>query len=129
MAKTVLHRWAKFSAVGATGILVQAIALAVLLRLIGLHYLVATALAVEASVLHNFVWHRRWTWRDREQSRWLAMLVRFNLTSGMLSLAGNLLLMFVFVGGMKLNANLANLITIAICSLINFTLADRFVFV
>ena len=129
MAKTVLHRWAKFSAVGATGILVQAIALAVLLRLIGLHYLVATALAVEASVLHNFVWHRRWTWRDREQSRWLAMLVRFNLTSGMLSLAGNLLLMFVFVGGMKLNAIIANLITIAICSLINFTLADRFVFV
>ena len=129
MAKTVLHRWAKFSAVGATGILVQAIALTVLLRLIGLHYLVATALAVEASVLHNFVWHRRWTWRDREQSRWLAMLVRFNLTSGMLSLAGNLLLMFVFVGGMKLNAIIANLITIAICSLINFTLADRFVFV
>jgi len=129
LAKTVLHRWAKFSAVGATGILVQAIALAVLLRLIGLHYLVATALAVEASVLHNFVWHRRWTWRDREPSRWLAMLVRFNLTSGMLSLAGNLLLMFVFVGGMKLNAIIANLITIAICSLINFTLADSFVFV
>ena len=124
-----MHRWAKFSAVGATGILVQAIALAVLLRLIGLHYLVATALAVEASVLHNFVWHRRWTWRDREPSRWLAMLVRFNLTSGMLSLAGNLLLMFVFVGGMKLNAIIANLITIAICSLINFTLADSFVFV
>jgi putative flippase GtrA len=128
-AATVLHRWAKFSAVGATGILVQAIALAVFLRLAGLHYLVATALAVEASVLHNFVWHRRWTWRDREQSRPLAMLVRFNLTSGALSLAGNLLLMFVFVGGMKLNAIIANLITIAICSLINFTLADRFVFV
>jgi putative flippase GtrA len=129
LSKSILHRWAKFSAVGATGILVQAIALAVFLRLAGLHYLVATALAVEASVLHNFVWHRRWTWRDREQARPLAMLVRFNLTSGALSLAGNLLLMFVFVGGMKLNAIIANLITIAICSLINFTLADRFVFV
>jgi putative flippase GtrA len=129
LAKSLLHRWAKFSAVGATGILVQAIALAVFLRLIGLHYLVATALAVEASVLHNFVWHRRWTWRDREQPRPLVMLVRFNLTSGALSLAGNLLLMLVFVGGMKLNATIANLLTIAICSLINFTLADRFVFV
>ena len=124
-----LRRWAKFSAVGATGIMVQAVTLAVFLRLAGLHYLVATALAVEASVLHNFVWHRRWTWRDRRQSRWLAMLVRFNLTSGLLSLGGNLLLMSVFVGGMKLNALVANFITIAICSLINFTLADRFVFV
>jgi putative flippase GtrA len=128
-ATTILQRWAKFSAVGATGILVQAVLLTVFLRLAGLHYLVATALAVEASVLHNFVWHRRWTWRDRRQSQWLAMLVRFNLTSGVLSLGGNLLLMFVFVGGMRLNALVANFITIAICSLINFTLADRFVFV
>jgi putative flippase GtrA len=37
--------------------------------------------------------------------------------------------MAVFVGGMKLNALVANLITIAICSLLNFVLADRFVFV
>jgi len=127
--KTVFHRWVKFSAVGATGILVQAVALAVFLRLFGLHYIVATALAVEASVLHNFIWHRRWTWRDRRQAPPLAMLVRFNLTSGALSLAGNLLLMLVFVGGMNLNPLVANFITIAICSLINFTLADRFVFV
>ena len=128
-ATSLLHRWAKFSAVGATGILVQALALAVFLRLIGLHYLLATGLAVEASVLHNFVWHRRWTWRDRQQSPPLMMLLRFNLTSGALSLAGNLLLMFVLVGSMKLNAIIANFICIAICSLINFTLADRFVFV
>jgi putative flippase GtrA len=127
--KTALHRWAKFSAVGAAGILVQAVTLAVFLRLGGLHYLAATALAVETSVLHNFVWHRRWTWRDRRQARWLAMLVRFNLTSGALSLGGNLLLMSVFVGGLRLNAIIANLIAIAICSLVNFALADRFVFV
>jgi putative flippase GtrA len=57
------------------------------------------------------------------------MLLRFNLTSGAMSLAGNLVLMFVFVSQVKLNAYAANLITIAICSLINFTLADRFVFV
>ncbi|HKP11867.1 MAG TPA: GtrA family protein [Blastocatellia bacterium] len=127
-ATSLLRRWAKFSAVGAGGILVQAITLAAFLRLAGMHYLVATALAVEASVLHNFVWHRRWTWRDRRQASPLAMFVRFNLTSGVLSLAGNLLLMFVLVGGMKMNALVANFITIAICSVINFTLADRFVF-
>lgn len=127
--KAVLHRWAKFSAVGATGILVQATALAVCLRVFDLHYLAATALAVEVSVLHNFVWHRRWTWRDRRQARGLGLLLRFNLTSGLLSLVGNLLLMSVLVGGMKLNALVANFITIAICSLVNFALADRFVFV
>ena len=57
------------------------------------------------------------------------MLLRFNLTSGAMSLAGNLVLMFVLVSQMRLNAFVANLITIAVCSLINFTLSDRFVFV
>ncbi|MFP5261052.1 MAG: GtrA family protein [Blastocatellia bacterium] len=126
---TIIQRWAKFGAVGATGILVQASMLAFLLHVVGLHYLAATAFAVEASVLHNFVWHRKWTWADRPQTRASLMLLRFNLTSGAASLAGNLLLMFIFVGQARLNAFGANLITIAICSLVNFTLSDRFVFV
>src|SRR5438128_10819121 len=63
------HRFAKFSAVGAGGVIVQTVALTILLRVSGMHYLVATALAVEASVLNNFVWHRRWTWADRARSR------------------------------------------------------------
>jgi putative flippase GtrA len=127
--KAIFRRWVKFSAVGATGIFVQVAVLALLLRVAGFHYLAATALAVEASVLHNFIWHRRWTWKDRPQSRAALMLLRFNLTSGAMSLAGNLLLMFILVNQMRLNAFVANLITIAICSLINFTLSDRFVFV
>lgn len=127
--KAIFHRWIKFSAVGATGIFVQVVMLALLLRVAGLHYLAATALAVETSVLHNFIWHRRWTWKDRPQSRAALMLLRFNLTSGVMSLAGNLILMFILVNQVRLNAFIANLITIAICSLINFTLSDRFVFV
>lgn len=128
-ASTIIQRWARFGAVGATGIVVQALMLAFFLHVLGLHYLVATALAVEASVLHNFVWHRKWTWADRPQSCAALMLLRFNLTSGVMSLVGNLVLMFIFVNQFKLNALAANLITVCICSLINFTLSDRFVFV
>ena len=50
-----------------------------------LHYLVATAIAVEAAVLHNFCWHQRWTWRDRRAaSRTTAVrrLGRFHLLNG-----------------------------------------------
>jgi dolichol-phosphate mannosyltransferase len=125
----ILRRWAKFSAVGATGILVQTATLAVLLRLAGLHYLIATALAVEASIVHNFIWHRKWTWADRPQANIALMLVRFNLTSGAMSLAGNLLLMFVLVEQARVSALAANMITIAICSIINFVLSDRIVFI
>jgi putative flippase GtrA len=127
--KAIIYRWVRFSAVGATGVFVQAATLALLLRVAGLHYLAATAIAVEASVLHNFIWHRRWTWRDRPQSRAALMLLRFNLTSGAMSLGGNLLLMFILVSQARLNAFVANMVTIAVCSLINFALSDRFVFV
>lgn len=125
----VLHRFARFSAIGAGGVIVQTATLAVLLRVAGMNYLIATAVAVEASVLHNFVWHRRWTWADRPQSRASRSLLRFNAMNGAMSLIGNVAVMFLLVGLLNLNPHAANLITIGICSLINFALADRLVFI
>lgn len=128
-SQTVLHRFARFSAVGAGGVIVQTGALALLLRVAGMHYLAATAIAVEATVLHNFVWHRHWTWADRPRPRAALSLLRFNATNGATSLICNLTVMFVLVGMLNLNPHAANLITIGICSLVNFALADRLVFV
>jgi len=122
-------RLVKFGAVGALGVVVQAATLAALLRIAPTHYLVDTALAVEAAILHNFVWHRRWTWADRAKTSLALESLRFNATNGATSLAGNLILMLILVGGFRLNPLVANLITIAICSLVNFVLADRFIFV
>jgi len=127
---TVL-RWLKFNAVGALGIGVQ---LAVLLMLkSGLHlsYLPATALAVEAAVVHNFLWHERYTWRDRVQPSWsksLPRLQRFNLTTGGVSIAGNLVLMKLMVGLGQVNYLIANGIAIALCSLLNFLVSEVWVF-
>jgi putative flippase GtrA len=126
--RSVFHRFAKFSAVGAGGVIVQTVMLGLLLRVGGMHYLVATALAVEASVLNNFVWHRRWTWADRARSSTALLFLRFNATNGVMSLIGNLAVMIVLVSGLKLHPLAANLITIVTCSLINFALADRVVF-
>jgi len=52
--KLLLIRWLKFNAVGALGVGVQLGTLAALTNGVGLDYLAATALAVEAAVLHNF---------------------------------------------------------------------------
>ena len=58
-------RWAKFNGVGLAGVAVQLTVLAALLAVTDLPLGVATALAVEATLLHNFVWHQQVTWRDR----------------------------------------------------------------
>jgi dolichol-phosphate mannosyltransferase len=126
---TLLRRFSRFGLVGAGGILVQLLALGTLLRCLDVHYLVATALAVEASVIFNFVWHQRWTWKDRPSSNHAMTFVRFNLSNGAVSVFMNVLLMSVFVGFAGLRPLLANLLSIAVCAAVNFTLADRFVFV
>lgn len=129
MNNNLFRRFARFSIVGAGGIIVQTAALAVLLRFSDIHYMLATAAAVELSVLHNFVWHRRWTWADRPASRAALALLRFNATTGAMSLAGNLVSMFLLVGGLRLDPHASNLIAIGLCSLVNFALSDRIVFV
>ncbi|HVO81634.1 MAG TPA: GtrA family protein [Terriglobales bacterium] len=121
-------RWLKFNFVGGLGIGVQLLVLAVLKSGLHLGYLIATALAVEAAVVHNFVWHERFTWADREAASRLARFLKFNLTTGMFSILGNLLLMKLLVGVASLNYLVANIITIAACSLVNFVVSDSFVF-
>lgn len=122
-------RWLRFNAVGAIGIVVQLAALAAF-KLAGLHYLIATALAVECAVLHNFVWHQRWTWRDRpaDTRGTLARLLRFNLSNGALSILSNVVLMRVLVGTFGLHYLAANVVAIAITSLANFLASEYFVF-
>ena len=122
-------RWWKFNAVGALGWLVQASVLAALVHIVRMHYLLATALAVEAAVLHNFLWHCRWTWADRRRHRSLASaLLLFHLSNGLVSIAGNLALMRIFVGVLRWEPVLANVVSVVLCSVVNFLLADRFVF-
>ncbi len=54
---------------GALGIAVRTGALWVLAGALGMHYLVATAIAVEVSLLHNFFWHQGWTWAPSRPGR------------------------------------------------------------
>jgi putative flippase GtrA len=121
-------RWLKFNAVGAGGIGVQLAALANLKSGLQMDYLQATALAVEAAVIHNYLWHERFTWADRTRGKSWGRFAKFNLTTGLFSILGNVLLMRALVGGAYLNYFLANVITIATCSILNFFVSDRFVF-
>ena len=127
----VLRRWATFNVVGIMGVGVQITTLVMLRDWSQMDYLPATALAVQAAVLHNFVWHERWTWRDRtashDSSMW-ARLLRFNLTIGALSIGENLLFMELLVGRLEIHYLSASLIAIACCSVLNFVASDRLVF-
>jgi len=129
--RDVMVRWLKFNLVGGIGIAVQFAALFLLKGVFHFQYLAATALAVEAAVVHNFVWHEQFTWSDRVQASWrrsLPRFARFNLTTGAVSILGNLTLMRVMVGYAGMNYLLANALAIALCSLANFLVSEGWVF-
>ncbi len=127
----MLH-WIKFNVVGVVGFALQTGALFVLTHgALRVSYLVATAVAVELAVLNNFIWHQRWTWSDRPSTtkkETLGRLAKFNTTTGLVSIAGNLLLMNLFVGHLGLPIAGANLASVAACSILSFILADKIAF-
>jgi putative flippase GtrA len=129
--KSTLVRWLKFNFVGGVGIFVQFVALYVLKGVMHFNYLAATALAVEIAVVHNFVWHEQFTWADTVQPSWRTSgprFARFNLTTGAVSIVGNLILMKVLVAFGHMNYLPANAIAIALCSLANFVVSELWVF-
>jgi putative flippase GtrA len=122
-------RWCKFNAVGVMGMAVQLGALALFNRLTAGRYLCASAAAVELTLLHNFVWHLHYTWRDRRGSSTVfAQLVRFHLSNGLVSMAGNLVLMRILVHNARLPLLIANGIAVLCCSIVNFLLGDCWAF-
>lgn len=124
-----LIRWLKFNLVGAMGMVVQLGSLAAFNHWTPDHYVYATLAAIELTLLHNFAWHLRYTWRDRRDSSALpAQLMRFHLSNGLVSMVGNLALMRVLVGGAHMPVLAANGIAILCCSIVNFCLGDSWTF-
>jgi len=124
-----LHRWLKFNLVGAMGTAVQLAALALLSHGLHGHYLFASAIAVELAVLHNFAWHIRYTWRDRHCAASMrTQLLRFHLSNGLVSLAGNVALMRLLVERAHLPVLVANVTAIICCSALNFCIGDAWAF-
>jgi putative flippase GtrA len=110
---------------------VQLGTLAVLTHGAGLPAAAAAAIAVEIAVLHNFVWHERWTWRDRTgggRAGVFARLARFHAAAGMVSLAGNVGITLTLIEWLHLPVLIANTVAVTALGVLNFVIADGYVF-
>jgi putative flippase GtrA len=135
---TGTRRVTRFVTVGVFGFVLQITALALLTSAAHWPWLPATLVAVELAVIHNFLWHERWTWIDRfegrpessltrRQSR-LIRFARYNAMTGLTSIAGNAGLMLVYVELMGLPPVAGNVLAVITLSAMNFVMSDRCVF-
>jgi putative flippase GtrA len=119
-------RFVRFNVVGALGFGLQLTVLAMLERA-GWPVLLATLVAVEAAVLHNFGWHERWTWADQRAGTRVGRLSRFHVTNGVISLVGNATVTTTLAAA-GMPAIIANVAAVVACAGANFAAAHLFVF-
>ena len=125
------ERLLKFSVAGLAGFVVQVAALWLLVTFTTLHYVVATAVAVEVAILVNFVWHERWTWQDRPSATCrerYSRLMRYNAMTAITSIAGSVIVTTLLVESLSISPVVANIISVVALGALNFAGAETLVF-
>ena len=122
-----MRTWLKYNAVSAAGFVLQLTLVALLTEAAHWRVALATVAAVEAAVIHNFLWHWRWTFSGRGV-RFARACFRYQLTTGVLSIAGNTLATQAIAGALGLAPVLANGIATVACYLLNWYLANAVAF-
>jgi dolichol-phosphate mannosyltransferase len=117
-------RFVRFGAVGASGILVNEAALAVMVGGLGLHYVVGSLLATQCSTLWNFALIETWAFKhsSHKNRRWqrYAMLMVVNNVANVVTLPILVLCTSVF----GINYLISNIFTLLIVVVGRFALAD-----
>jgi putative flippase GtrA len=115
------HNWFqlfRFSAVGASGYVVNLATFALCVHAFGVHYLAAATIAFLIAVTNNFVWNRHWTFRAHDGHAGF-QAARFFLVS-VASFAFNLAVLELLVAGMNSPKVLAQAIAIVAATPISF---------
>jgi putative flippase GtrA len=122
-------RFGRFSLVGVLGAALQVLVFHFLAAV--LPAAAASPIAVELALLHNFLWHERFTWGDRRPARLrqrASRLWRFHAANGLVSLVGNTALTWLLVDQLRAPALPSAVAAIVICAPVNFFLADGWVY-
>jgi putative flippase GtrA len=114
------HNWvqlAKFSAVGASGYVINLAVYTALLRGAGLHYAAAATCSFLVAVTNNYVWNRLWTFHDqRGHAGWQGL--RFLLVA-VVAYGANLALLSALIG-LGMDKVLAQAIAVVLVTPLNF---------
>src|SRR3954449_11079795 len=114
------HNWvqlAKFSAVGASGYVINLVVYTALLKGAGLHYAVAATCSFLVAVTNNYTWNRLWTFHaERGHVGWQGL--RF-LVVALIAYIANLALLTGFIA-LGLDKVLAQAIAVMLVVPLNF---------
>ena len=121
----------KFNIVGWMGMPVNMGMLYLLKDVAGFPLILASVIAIETAIVHNYIWHRHWTWAHRnrgERPPFFKQLIAYNVATGLVDLVVNVSVLWVlttFFGVYYLISNAAGMI---LGPLIKFWLNEKVIF-
>jgi len=114
------ERFTKFVIVGFSGVIVNTLLLFLFFDKFGLNLLLAGAIAIEFSIIYNFIFNDVYTFKDnKNELSFLARMFRFNLPALWSSLI-NLSILYLFVRYTNMYYLFANLIGISVAMAWNY---------
>jgi dolichol-phosphate mannosyltransferase len=116
-------RFIKFNIVGLTGVFVNE-GILMLLTNLGLYYIYSSIVAIEISIISNFMLNDIWTFKDRRSGHILKRLVKFNILM-LVGLVINLLILYVLTDLASLHYTISNLFGIAIASIARYLMSIK----
>jgi dolichol-phosphate mannosyltransferase len=129
LTKESMARFLRFGAVGASGVLVNQGLLMLLHGSLGAPLLLSSILAIEVSIITNFLLNHVWTWRlSLRVPGLLRRCLQYHAAAVMAAFAGNVIVLMAAVELFGVDYRVANLIGIAVGTAINFTAGELWIF-
>ena len=126
LGKLIRLRVVRFGLVGASGVVVNTVVLALLTSGAGLFYVASALLATEVSICWNFALSERWVFRGTRDGGRLRRFLSFAVVNSLaFALSGPLL--WAFVSGLGLHYLLGNLLSISVLMVVRFVVADKLI--
>lgn len=120
-------RFAKFAAVGFSGIFVNMIVMWTA-HAVGINYVVSAVLATQAAIGWNLLLSERWVFHDRRQAtRFRFRFVQYYLVNNA-DLLLRIPLMILLVEVVGLRPSPANLLLVVAASIIKYMIVNRFIY-
>lgn len=111
----------KFMIVGAVGTVVNLGLLFILTEYFDLFYLVSSAIAIETSIISNFIFNDVWTFKQDKEKRFIKRALYYQVIS-LCSLAIQLIVVFILTDSFNIYYVLSGFIGIGVSFMLNFIL-------
>lgn len=118
----------KFALVGGIGVLVNMGILYLLTTYFNVYYVISSLIAIEVSIISNFLLNNFWTWKDRNKKSFMMRFLQYHLSVALAAFLLNWLLLIFLTEVFGVYYLLSNLIGICIGMIFNFILNDLWTF-